>query len=584
MTEFFEVVERDGPARLGELRLDEHVVTPAIADDVIIDGGSLWPTDRPTPAGRNDRVTIRPHRAFPSGTDQHVKTAFAVNDEAVPWPSGAVVSPTTADSCHADVYLLGGIAGLDGHPKAFCRAMIDLRSAIPDDTAVYLSGIATPANVSLLAWTGVDLVDTHRAVVKGTQGRYLTHDGECFLEDMLEYPCPCQVCRNADGHLSQSECVDHNVAALKAEITAVRERIRRGRLREYVEGQVRHVPWLTATLRSFDAQWSFVEERTPIYRAARIDATTDDVLRRIEVQRFADRVTTRYINRFSNPLVLVPCSATKPYSESKSHRKFRSAIDFRGHVVSLTSPLGVVPQELELTYPAQHYEAAVSGHWSEDERSFIAQVLGRYLDRNPYSTVVAHVPPGGYRDICEHVESARDIEFIYTVESHPTDEESLATLDEVLDGTLQYGKWERQRNTLCAIADYQFGDGAGSALFHDLAIQSRFPKLRAHDADGEQLAAMVPQYGTLALTLAGARRWLATDLESAIVEIDNFVPHGTVLAPGVIGADPMIRVGDEVVVTGPSAFAVGRAQMHGAAMTESSRGIAVDVRHVEELE
>ena len=33
MTEYFEVHERDGAARVGELRLRDPVTTPAVADD-----------------------------------------------------------------------------------------------------------------------------------------------------------------------------------------------------------------------------------------------------------------------------------------------------------------------------------------------------------------------------------------------------------------------------------------------------------------------------------------------------------------------------------------------------------------------
>jgi archaeosine synthase len=106
--------------------------------------------------------------------------------------------------------------------------------------------------------------------------------------------------------------------------------------------------------------------------------------------------------------------------------------------------------------------------------------------------------------------------------------------------------------------------------------------LRALDSDGEQLATLVPQYGVLSLTLAGARRWVDSDAPTKRVDIDDFVPHGSVLAPGVTDADPSVRVGDEVVVEGPDAFAVGRAEMSGPEMTESTRGVAATVRHVEE--
>jgi archaeosine synthase len=53
-----------------------------------------------------------------------------------------------------------------------------------------------------------------------------------------------------------------------------------------------------------------------------------------------------------------------------------------------------------------------------------------------------------------------------------------------------------------------------------------------------------------------------------------------VLAPGIVDATDSIRVGEEVIVEGPEAFGIGRAEMHGRAMVESTRGEAVDVRHV----
>jgi len=122
----------------------------------------------------------------------------------------------------------------------------------------------------------------------------------------------------------------------------------------------------------------------------------------------------------------------------------------------------------------------------------------------------------------------------------------------------------------------------GEEFFDDLTAEGRYPQLRAHDGDGEQLAQLVRQYGVLALTLSGARRWIDSDVPTKRVAIDPFVPHGSVLAPGVVDADESIRVGDEVVIEGERAFAVGRAGMHGREMTESTRGVACSVRHVEE--
>jgi archaeosine synthase len=591
MTEYFEVHGRDGPARLGELRLSEPLPTPALVDSVLEDAGSLWPETRKHPDGDASALTVLPHRAFPGGTSQEVREAFAVDYPDVDFPSAAVVTPESAGraaAANSDAYVLSNAQEVVDHAEAFVEAVVRTREAVPADSALYLSGVATPSNAATLAYAGVDLLDTDRAVVEGTRGRYLSTDGRRFLEDLTDLPCACPACQQPVEVFDRESCADHNVNALRAALATVRERIRAGRLRSYLEGQARHEGWLTGVFRRLDQQYTYLEQRTPVLRRAEMTAATDDTLRRAEIQRFAKRVTGRYRCRFDNPLVLVPCSARKPYSESQSHEQFHDAIRFRAHQVSMTSPIGVVPQELELTYPAQHYDAVVTGNWSATEREFVGDVLEAYLRRNEYPRVIAHVPGEGYRDICERVEGTLDADFEYTVEDHPTSSESLSNLASALSTELKYGKRERQHNTLRAVADYQFGGlpgagrGAGDELFDELQVESYYPKLRAHDADGEQLAALVPEYGVLSLTLAGARRWVDSDVPTRRVEIDDFVPHGSVLAPGVVGADDSIRVGDEVVVAGPGAFAVGRAEMSGPEMTGSTRGVAVQVRHVEE--
>ncbi|MDZ7700791.1 MAG: archaeosine synthase subunit alpha [Halobacteriales archaeon] len=585
MTEHFEVVGHDGAARLGELRLADPVVTPALVDDVLVDAGSRWREEPPTPAGDDGHLTVLPHRGLPAGTDPEVEAAFAEPAPEVDFPAAAVGAPATAERLGAggaDAFLLSTAQGLVGHAEAFVDAVVRTKEALPADVALGLSGVATPRNAATLVYAGVDLLDAERAAVAGTRGRYLTREDDRPLDALEELTCPCPACDAGLDAFDREACAEHNRRALAAELATVRERIRQGRLRDYVEAQARHDQWLTGVLRRLDDRWGYLEPRTPVHRRATIAATTDDAMRRVEIRRFADRVTARYVGRFGGPLVLVPCSARKPYGDSKSHARFHETIHYRGHKVSMTSPIGVVPQELELTYPAQHYDTTVTGRWSETEIDFVARVLGRYLDRVEYDRVVAHVPEEGYRAAVERALEGRDLPVEFTVADHPTDDDSLAALAAALEGEGQYTKRERERRTVRAIADFQFGDGAGEALFDDVRIQAPWPKHRVHDPDGEQLAALEPSYGLLALTLEGARRWADSTVPVRRVTIDSFVPHGSVLAPGVVDASDGIRVGDEVVVEGPQAFGVGRAEMHGAEMASSSRGVAVDVRHVEE--
>lgn len=124
------------------------------------------------------------------------------------------------------------------------------------------------------------------------------------------------------------------------------------------------------------------------------------------------------------------------------------------------------------------------------------------------------------------------------------------------------------------VADYQFGRGAGDTV-GDAYVEGHLPRLRlVRESDDTHLATLTPGYGTLATSVEGAR-----ELGAKRVEIDDFVPEGSVLAPGVVDADDGIRVGDDVLFEGPSAVGVGRARMYGDEMRRSSRGVAVSVRH-----
>jgi archaeosine synthase len=83
--------------------------------------------------------------------------------------------------------------------------------------------------------------------------------------------------------------------------------------------------------------------------------------------------------------------------------------------------------------------------------------------------------------------------------------------------------------------------------------------------------------------LKGARR-IEKFLSSYTVHIGDFLPKGSILAPGVVDAGADIRVNDEVMFIGAKAFGVGRAKMSGWEMVASRKGVAVDVREVEARE
>jgi uncharacterized protein with predicted RNA binding PUA domain len=138
-------------------------------------------------------------------------------------------------------------------------------------------------------------------------------------------------------------------------------------------------------------------------------------------------------------------------------------------------------------------------------------------------------------------------------------------------------------------ADYQFGRGAGAALFPsvdriDITHTSSGRPRQVHADDGR--IATYATDGRFVLGLAGGRRLLvAFDAPAHRVvvgdESEPFVREGrNAFAKFVQQADPDIRPGDEALVVHEDGdlLAVGRAELPGGGMADFETGMAVKVR------
>ena len=597
MTRFFEVTHRDGAARLGRLLIRGGIETPYIErpgsdSGVIINDGNALVHGQFSCAV--DSFNVPPHVGLPYHVRDEFVRQFAPpvrGKIAMEAPWGAVVHPGQ-DVEGADMYVMAGARAIEGDARALLDSFIKIKGSAKPDTALYVPALATPENLAMLLYLGADVVDDVLATAKAYQGLYLTEDGEFSLDELSDLPCACEVCHSyaADGLRSLPPAerfallARHNYLKLEEELKRVKLHVRRGMTREYVEKQCRSRPWLTALLRLADAQHDYLEQRTPTYRSSEMLACSAESQNRVEVRRFADRVKTRF-NSEGDILLIIPCSARKPYSSSKSHIAIARALGkYRGYVheLILTSPLGVVPRELELVYPAAHYDVAVTGVWDLDERHWVSGCLRDYIDTHPFKKIIAHVE-GPYVEVCK--QTGRDMAF--TSKGRVTGDESLSSLVEHVMaavaelGTKPRGQGEMMLDMFRGMADYEFGAGRGEHLVpKNGVVKGRFPRYVLFDGR-EQLCSISPDYGSLSMTLEGAKRLdLGPDY---VVEIGDFVPRGSVLAPGVIGANLQIRPGDDVFVKGPKAVAVGKARMSGYEMAESTRGMAVELRHVERL-
>jgi uncharacterized protein with predicted RNA binding PUA domain len=144
---------------------------------------------------------------------------------------------------------------------------------------------------------------------------------------------------------------------------------------------------------------------------------------------------------------------------------------------------------------------------------------------------------------------------------------------------------------LRTVADYQFGAGAGAALFPPETAD----ELTLHRSTGgrpRQVVApegRIVSYGTdgrFTLGLEGGRRLLAAfDPPAARVvvgsESEPFVRDGkNAFAKFVRAVDPAIRPGDEVAIVraDDTLLAVGRAELSADGMGDFESGAAVSVR------
>jgi archaeosine synthase len=446
------------------------------------------------------------------------------------------------------------------NPAKYVEWIIALKSRTPPDTLWYAPAAALPHNAALLLYSGFDIFDFTGVDLKTAQKCFCITEGTFPEEWMEQGVCGCEGCRQRD--LRQ-----HNRHALLRELALGSQFIIKGLLRELVETRCRMDAAQVSIQRHLDACYEFLEPRYPVVRDAPLLANSGDALSRVEVKRFAARLIHRFLPPQTDVAVLLPCSARKPYSLSRSHRKFHNAVQRRAHELMITSPLGVVPRELERIYPAAHYDVPVTGYWDREELHWASSVLAKYLQQHPYRRIIAHLD-GGALHAAEMAASACGMKMECSCVGSAGSVESLEALDRALEG-------ERR------IPDTSLVRGILSWQF-DVDIDSRGMRVRNKGLETsvlrgkEQLFSISPNTGLCAPTFAG---WQLLG-EGYRVHIDNFVPRGDILAPGVLSADDRIREGDEVLVIGNEIRATGRAAMGATEMLSSARGVAVRVRKV----
>jgi uncharacterized protein with predicted RNA binding PUA domain len=147
----------------------------------------------------------------------------------------------------------------------------------------------------------------------------------------------------------------------------------------------------------------------------------------------------------------------------------------------------------------------------------------------------------------------------------------------------------RELAKLRSVGNYQFGKGAGNALFPSsilLTHSRKTGRVRLVYLDGKLLATLRPRDGQLALTLEGARLLLSKckSLPAYVTvrnDVREFIKKGrNAFAKHVIHVDKKLRPEDEALVLDEdrNLLAVGRAALSGEEIMAFKFGVGVRIR------
>lgn len=558
-----DIISRSQRGRVCEYsRNGEKITTPGILGSS--EGSPAWV--EVTPEGRTLHLMgtdvsldngLRTTSSSGKGTDMVVTDGVAV-----------VRLPLQDDLAFDDsveVVVVPNAYELRRDPRRIVENVVRIREAAGFNRVVCMLGLGEPSTVSLLSYMGVDLFDDSLPRSVGISGVRLMAEADV---------------------VTGSDESDRNVVAMEQELEKVRIFIGCDRLRELVDQRAPATPSSVALLRLYDEMAYEYAEETCSTVGCRFSCNTTQSLRRPDIKSYKARIANYRKPEHKRVLLLLPCSAKKPYHISKSHKAFSSAIhtashDTLVHEVIVTSPLGVVPREIDAMYPANSYDIPVTGEWKCEEKAMIRKMVGDIIAQG-YDKIICHLG-----DDYELVEGLAEMEC--TVVGDSTSPASLENLDKALreatKGMEPVDYLVDRNNLMRNVLEFQFGREVTELLFDENTYAiGKFPYWKVirenpeNRKDKVQLGMMTPERGMVSLTLDGAR--ILAEAGYLTVEIMDFELKGNLFAIGVLSADPRIHVGDEaIIVCNGEVRGVGVAMMCGREMTDLKRGIAVKVRH-----
>jgi 7-cyano-7-deazaguanine tRNA-ribosyltransferase len=238
------------------------------------------------------------------------------------------------------------------------------KTNLPSSAPFHLFGAGHPFMLALAVALGCDLFDSAAYILYARRGRYLTSAGTLHLAQMEYFPCRCSVCvRMTPDEVKSLPVIErtqflaeHNLSACLQEIVTIKESIVEGRLWELVEARCRSHPSVLEGLRRVREHKSDVTRGAPSTKRKGIFFFDSTSLQRPEYVMYLERLVRDYKRpKAATTLLLMPATPQSPEGKASMHMELRN-VGRDVHLCVYSPPYGLVPSELEETFPFMHTE------------------------------------------------------------------------------------------------------------------------------------------------------------------------------------------------------------------------------------
>jgi archaeosine synthase len=301
---------------------------------------------------------------------------------------------------------------------ARCISMI--KGKLDNNLVIMASGKIKCNIFPIMTYLGIDLVDASFLLYLASEGYYETIEYLLPAYKIKYLPCSCAACRGKlKDYLSEKYSSKktklisiHNLNTAKDYMYKLKQFMQTEDFRFFVEKSSKDNTSIISLLKILDLNYyDSLKFETPIMQPKKMVKSIGACsYHRPDFRYFRDRVIETFEPEpWTKLIILFPCSAKKPYSQSKSHRKFLEILrkfpefpDFQE--IILTSPLGAIPRQLENVYPANSYDISVTGHWNREELQITQKMLLKLIRKyDPEIPILSHLPEKGYSHIVHKV-------------------------------------------------------------------------------------------------------------------------------------------------------------------------------------